>query len=306
MNTIPVGETIRRGYGFAAGNFATLFGIVWLPMALTIGCGILFSHISPAFAAALIGSDTEAFKSAWPLILIFDLLAFLLMSMMIVGITEYALEDIKKRRLLYFSLDGRVWRLFKAYLLSALMMFAVAAVVLVGLILIAIIVAKVSGLSPDELKNATRAPMVGLAVLLVPLLLLCGLFYFVIRQMTLLSPVVVAEADGGMRRAWVLSRGHFWRLLAIFMATLIPTVVVWIIIQYGFIFDGLPPNAASGATPEDLAQWGANGLARMKQYAFVIVPGFLLMTAFSYGAIYGALAYAYRILAPVGGDTPEI
>ena len=291
MDNIPVGETIRRGYGFAVGNFAMLLGIVWLPLVLVVATGAIFGLLSPAFAPALIGNNGAALKHAWPLMVVFYLFAFLFFSVAIVGLTECALAEVPVRRFFYFSLDGRVWRLFKAYLLSILIVLAVVVVVLVGLVLFGVILAKVSGVSPDQMKNS---PMVGLMAGLVPLLLTLWLFYFIVRQMTLLAPVVVAEETGGMRKAWTLSRGQFWRLLAIMLATGLPAVLVWLLVQYRFIFDGLPPSAANGATPQELVQWGANGLARMKQYAFVLAPGFLLLTTFSYGAIYGALAYAYR------------
>lgn len=300
MNNIPVGETIRRGYGFAVGNFGTLLGIAWLPMLLGVGIGAVFGLLSPAFTPALIGSDGTAIKQAWPLILLFYLFAFLLMSMVVVGMTESALADAPVRRFFYFSFDRRVWRLFKAYLLSILIVLSVAVVVLVGLVIIGIVVAKVSGMSPDQMKNSLT---VGLVAGLVPLLLTLGLFYFVVRQMVLLAPVVVAEETGGMRQAWTLSHGQFWRLLAIILATGVPAVLIGLVVRYRFIFDGLPPSTANGATPQELAQWSADGVARMKHYAFILVPGFVLLTTFSYGAIYGALAQAYRALVPIEDRT---
>jgi hypothetical protein len=306
MNKIPVRETIRRGYGFAIGNFGTLLGIVWLPAALVFASAIVCAKISPDFVASLTGSNHEAIKSAWPLILAFDLIVLLLGAMSVVGITEAALTDSKTRRFFYFSLSGKVWRLCKGYLLTILILVAIAAIAVVGLIIISIIAAKVSGISAGDLKNLSHSPMLGLTLLVVPVALVSGLFYFVVRQMMLLSPVIVTEQSGGMRRAWTLSRGQFWRLFAIVLATVIPATAIWLILQYGFIFRGFPPSAVNGASPEDLAQWGADGIARMKQYAVIVVPAVLLLTAFSYGAMYGALAYAYRVLVSSDGNASGV
>jgi hypothetical protein len=306
MNKIPVGETIRRGYGFAIGHFGTLLGIVWLPAALVFASAIVCAKLSPDFVAFLTGSNHEAIKSAWPLILAFDLAALLLGSMTIIGITEAALADGRVSRFFYFSLSGKVWRLCKGYFLAILILIAIAAIAVIGSIIISIIAAKVSGISADDLKNLSHSPMLGLTLLLVPLALVSGLFYFVVRQMMLLSPVIVSEQSGGMRRAWTLSRGQFWRLFAIVLATIIPATAIWLILQYGFIFHGFPPSATNGATPEDVAQWGADGIARVKQYAVIVLPAVLLLTAFSYGAMYGALAYAYRVLVSPDGNASGI
>lgn len=293
MGKIPVVRTISRGYGFAVANFGMLLGIIWLPMVLAIAVGAVFGFLSPAFVPALIGSGSADFKHTWPLIVLFYGLAFLFMSIVIVGLTECALADAPVRRIFFFVLDGRVWRLFKAYLVSILIVLAVVIVALIGFVIFGVIFVKISGIAPDQMKNS---PAAGLLAGLMPLLLLLGLFYFIIRQMALLAPVVVAEETGGMRRAWTLSRGGFWRLLAIVLATGLPATLVWFPIQYGFVFDGLPPT--HGATPQQLTQWSATGLARMKQYAFLLLPGFVLLTTFSYGAVYGALAFAYRALVP--------
>ena len=302
MNKIPVGQTIGHAYSFAFKNFFSIVGLIWFPFAILAAGTAAMSMISVDFPRAIFSSDTAAMGHIWYMIVPFYVFATVLSCVLIVAITQYAL-GLRAPSYFYFSLGKPVWRLFAAFVLVFLLIIAIAAVVAIGALLVGMAIAAATGITPGSKPTGGTAAMLGFGAIITFAALYCGFIYVLVRQIFLLTPVVVAENRIGLGRAWKLGRGNFWRMFLILLAIILPIGAVEVAVLFGFIMHGLPPTAAQGATPEQIAAWSAQNVAYMKQYWFVLAPCYFAFLTIIYGLLCGAQAFAYRALVP---DETEI
>jgi hypothetical protein len=298
MDKIPVGRTIGFAYGFAFKKFFTILGLIWLPFALTVAAVVAMGMQSNLFRTAIATNNPAALAKIWFIVIPFYLLAFVLLFMQIVAITQQALGLRSTPTYFYFSLGMPVWRLVGAFLLVGLLIIAAFLVFIVGAALVGTIIGAVTGLAPGTKPSASAAIALGLTAITVIVILYCAFIYAVMRQTFLLTPVVVAEEKIGLRRAWSLGRGNFWRMLAIILSIMLPILLAEIVFVFGFVFHGLPPMAAQGASPEQIAIWNAQNAARLQHYWYLWVPVYLVFSTILYGLFCGAQAFAYRTLVP--------
>jgi len=302
MEKIPVGQTISHAYSYLFKNFLTIIGVMWLPVAV-IGVGaFLMGMVSGDFSRALVAASSGAGSTEiarnWYLLLPFYVFAFLLFATQMEGLTRYALGLRQGPPYFYFSLGKPVWRLAGTFLLFFLLMLAIFVVFVVGGILIGIVVAAMTGVKPGTPPTGSTAAATGLSVVLIGLVAYCAFIYWAVRQSFLLTPTVVAEERIGLGRAWKLGRGNFWRMLVIFIAIAGPIGLIGVVVMFTFLMPGLPPTAAQGATPDQIAAWNAAYFQRIQGYWYVLVPAYFLFLAVFYGLICSAQAFAYRSLVP--------
>jgi hypothetical protein len=142
--------------------------------------------------------------------------------------------------------------------------------------------------------SGTPATGAAAAVLLTPLVYVV-LIYFLLRFGFLLSTIVIAQDKIALGQSWRLSRGNFWRILAIGLATYVPTIIIYYILLAVVGVNFLPP-IHPGVTPDELAAWNGRLMASLRSpmpalfYVF-----YLLLTT---GLTSAASAFAYRALVP--------
>jgi hypothetical protein len=292
MERIPVGATIGAIYNFAFQNFWRLLGITWFVIVvralLSLYVVLPLTHRMQVATAA---KDVGAIGAVMLPFLGVEVATIILAVMLCVGITRLALGHRPRFAFLYIALGRDFWWL----LLSIFVFF-----------LLCLVLAVVFGVAAGSLAGAvgSAAGSSGTIQRLTPLAIVAvvyaGLFFFAIRLGTLLAPVIVAERGVGLgfRRSWNLSRGNFWRLIAIFLAVFVPLFVL------GFIqvaVMGLVSGANIGAifsSPAGMVAWSQGMSSTMQQYVYIYLPAAIGVGTLSYGLLFGAGAFAYRALVP--------
>jgi hypothetical protein len=122
----------------------------------------------------------------------------------------------------------------------------------------------------------------------------CALVWFALRLAFVLAPVIVVEERIDLVRAFLLTRGNFWRALAIALAVTVPillleSIAVGVIAGPGF-FAPLPANSTAV-----LAQRFRD---LNNQHMPALIGLALMLWPFSLGLTLGASSFAYRTLVP--------
>ena len=238
MTKIPVGATIAQAYGFVFGRFFTLLGIVWLSW-LVIAVGALFlMRQATVFSTAITMRDFSAIGSVLLVLIPFYLITLILILMQYMGFTEQALGLRKGSPYFYFKLGQPLWLLVLSFLLVILVFIGVG-------VAMGIAIALLTGASVAIGGNIAG----GLIVSLLAVVLYCAFIYLTVRLTFLLAPAVVAENRIGLKRAWALGKGNFWRMFVIILAVMLPIFIVMGILMFTFLFRGMPLPPA-GADPD--------------------------------------------------------
>jgi hypothetical protein len=280
MNKIPVGKTVAFAYNFLFTRFGTVVGITALPALLAATVDYLLrSYISTEETAAgtnllisVAGMTTTIF--IW--------------AVTSVGITRAALGQPLGRNAYYFPVGMVELRMF-----GAMVRFWLGVVVLIVLALL------LSGiglmLAGVPLDGSEPQPS---AALLIASFITWAAFgyaiYTIVRMGFLLSPTVVCESKG-LQRANDLTRGNFWRIVAILLALILPILFLLSIVGAVIL------RAALGNDYQQIIEDdGMDELIRRAEEA--IAQNVLLWEVFNVmifilaaGLIYGAAAYAYQV-----------
>lgn len=292
MGKIPVGQTIRHAYGFAFHDFLDLARLLWLPALLLIGLTVFQTSALNELYPKLVVGDHEAIGQSWMILLPYMVAMLVLTCMMVTGVAQHLLGLRPAPRFCYFSLGKPVWRLSGAFAIIILVLLMALMVVFVLAIVTAVIVTKVTGITP-------QTPPTGTAALVIGALTLAGIFgaslgglYVLLRQSFFLAPVINAEGQLGMRRAWQLSKGNFWRIFAITLAVFAPSLIFGVLLGS----TGIITVGQMGGTVQEVIASKAMAIAKLRDNALWLVPSYFLLLVFNYGAIVSAQVFAYRHL----------
>lgn len=215
MKKIPVLSSIRYAYGFTFGHLGTIIGLVWLPMVILAVAGyFVMSHYYGTFPAAVAEGNPAAIGQSAVIVLMWSLVSLLISAIMYTAITQHALGRRDKPAIVHLALGMTEIRVF-----GALIGFA-------AIIVLFLIGYGVASGTAMALSVRTALAGVKLAAGLFTLGLLLAMFYALVRLSFLLIPATVAEKKIGLARAWQLSRGNFWRIVAIGLAALGPITLV--------------------------------------------------------------------------------
>ncbi|HEV2562711.1 MAG TPA: hypothetical protein VGT78_11275 [Rhizomicrobium sp.] len=293
MEKIPVGQSIGGAYGFLFGRILTIIGLSWLPAVFYAVARLFFiQHASAGMLAAMHGQSVPLQDHLFHLG--FFLFFILLISIIAVSLTREALGLGGERVLAHFVIGGKEIRLFFAlvrfYIL--LIVLIVALVILVVAVGMATKTALAQGMVPAQWPVQHAA--LGLAMLLACLAVL----FVVLRLTFLLAPVTVAEEHAKLSRAWSLSAGNFWRMLAIFLACAVPVFLILVAAEYALLGPQLRDIAhqmwTSGKHPDP------DVLYRMSQDNILPLVAIATVGLVVLSALFaGASAAAYRALVPL-------
>jgi hypothetical protein len=283
MNKIPVGKTVVFAYTFLFTRFGTVVGITALP-------ALLAAAVDYLVRSYVVSTGETQSAAGTNLLISFAGMAatIFIWAVTSVGITRAALEQPLGRNAYFFPVGMVEIRMF-----GAMVRFWLGVVVLLFLAsLLSGLGLMLAGVPLDGSSDPEPS-----AALLVASLVTWAAFgyavYTIVRMGFLLSPTVVCE-DKGLQRSNDLTRGNFWRIVAILLALILPILFLLSIVGAVIL------RAALGADYRQTIE--GEGMEELMQRAEeAIAQNILLWEVFNVvifvlaaGLIYGASAYAYQ------------
>jgi len=290
MSKIPVGQIIRRAYAFTFGEIGTVIGLTWIPVLIST---VVSYFMLRGYALSLesLDSGTPPTDAQALLPLPLAILNLFLVGVIGVALTRQVLGLRKGPAFAHISVGSEEMRAFAGfigvYLLTMLfiLVFMVAIGALAG-------IAGSSGAAPAAGAIAGATVVIGILLLI----------YAVVRLGYLLIPAVVDDGHFGLTRSWQLTRGNFWRIVGVLLATLMPLILVSDIVSA--LVMGPPPQAA-GAPPADLAGmfhlW-AEQMHTVLAHLPALMGVNLVLAPLGYSLLFTPAALVYSVLTGKGSS----
>lgn len=297
MTKVPVGRTIAHAYRFAFGHGLAVLRAIALPLLAQLVVIFLLTRRSALFLAAVQAHDPSAAILLGPELL-FILLAAIFFFAQFTAATETALGH-PPQAWISFPFGKPMWRLLGGFL-TAMVIIAVVSTIAFAILMII----------PVAFNLLTKNPTAhaGVAALVVAIFF-CVLLFLSVRFLFLLAPVNVAEQQLGLKRAWQLSAGNFWRAFLVVLAIALPVTLI----NYGYSFAmagplHVPPGAGKEALQAAETAWRVGELNAMADHWYLTLPLTALLMLFQLSAGCAAQVFAWRALTgnessdPVAAD----
>jgi hypothetical protein len=223
--------------------------------------------------------------------LAFEFVAIVLVAVIAVAITREILNPVRRPPFLRFALGPTEFRTLGGFI-GLFMLLIVFAVILT-------IVSLVIGFAGNAVLPAAGAAGKGAAGIgvLAGLIGFCALIYIMVRLGFLLVPAVVMEGGFGLERSWRLTKGNFWRIVAIGLATLLPIIVVVLLVDIMILGpDFLNPHLELAQDPAAQMRHSAEQMRQMSAHLPLMMGIGFLLAPFTYGMTFAPAAFAYRAL----------
>jgi hypothetical protein len=302
---IPFEQTITGAYRFGFANILSIIGIGWLPFVLFAAvAAAVVVNLVPLFSGLIVEGTKDQIDtarlgavigSAAGGVLLIVVTGFVAQAMVYVGLMRKALGQHPGPVFVFFSLGAQVWQLIGSYLLLLLLAWGIIAAAGGGIAIVSVLLGQYAPAARDAVT-----------VVLVIAAYLAGI-YAIIRASFFIPAVVVAENHIGLRRAWHLGKGNFWRIIGITIAMTLPLgIVVSTVVQVLTVALGGPPMMFDGskATPAELHAFGVKMMTVfMKVGPYLAGVEVLYMILLS-GLLAGATASAYTLVTGGGGAAP--
>ena len=285
MNKIPVGRTVAFAYEFLFTRIGTLVGVAGLPAVLSAAVDYLVRSYTTT-------EEPEAAASRNLLIwLVGTVTTIFISSVAAVGITRAALGLPLGSGAYYFPVGALELRMFVAKL-----RFWLGVVVL--LILAALVMSVSFMLAGIPIDGAgTVEPSAGVLIAGVAAWTAFGFAILTILRMGfLLSATVVSEEKGGLQRSHDLSRGNFWRMVAVVLALGAPILVLVSVASLVILSASLGPDYARVLEQEGMMELMRRGEEAVAQNLLLWEAFNTVIFILASGLIYAASAYAYCAL----------
>ena len=291
MQKIPVGETIAFAYRFLFARIGTIVGIAWLPAVLSSAASYLISTYAVTHRAELEAGDPQAGVAYFLVSFAGLLVTVFAASVVAVAITRQVLGEGSSGVVLYFAAGRSEWRMFAAnirYLLAIGALVGLAALIA----MLAFLLAGVPLDGSEPIQPSAAMILAGLISLFVFLYA----FATILRVGFLLPPSIAAEEKGGLRRSYELTKGNFWRVLAIMLALALPLMLLVLGGEAAVLRAALGPEFARMNPTEFLQRAGQAMEAKLLPWTIFTTVIFILGS----GLIYSGAAFAYRAAAGQG------
>jgi hypothetical protein len=311
VGKVPVWSTVGSALGFTFGRYPAILGVVWLPLLLLAVCE--YFVLVPMFEAipALIAqvsqhphdpADIQAFSNRIMASQRFapalNLLTYLVMAWIAVGITKEAMGLRTGFRFVYLSVGAAEFGLLVSYLVAMAVLVGVIICFAFAAVILAVLVGAMAAGGALPTGTAAAGWAIGFGVL-AGLAFLCALIYFSVRFLALIVPVSVEEKKFGLLRSWELSRGNFWRLFGIGFIIWLGLFVFELVIIAAFV---IPVVVTAAGTFVHGRTVDAGSMALMfkslRPYAPIAGLLFLAISPIIYGLAISPWAFAYRALVP--------
>ncbi len=298
MNKIPVGRTIAFAYSFTFGQIGTVIGLIWLPLVLFfVGYFFAMTYYAQGVEAWLADSDPSAFGKPFLALMAFYIVAMFVVAVIGVAITRQAMGQRKSSAVVSFNLGAAEFNLFLSFLAAYLVIVAV----IVGLFLALAVLGGIAGV----VLSAAAASLSKVAVnqislalgILGGLAVIAGLIYVSVRLVFLLAPVTVVEEKIDLIRAWSLTKGNFWRIFLIGLATVVPITLIMQGSEIAILgpANALPSLQLTMNQTQQMHALSAQAHALTENLPLILGLG-MLIAPFVYGLLFSAPAFAYRAL----------
>jgi len=295
MNKIPVGQTIRFAYAFTFGEIGTIIGLIWIPTLVNAIAGFFATGTYYRALADSMESGLPPMGTAATLPIVLAFVSLLLLAMISVAITQQALGLREGPAFAHISLGSAELRTFGGFfgLYLLLVLFAMVFLVVVGAIAIG------AGSAIKAMAGAT--PLItavsGLAVLIGILVLV----YMIVRLSFLLVPSVVDGREFGLTRSWQLTKGNFWRIVAIGVVTILPVTLVFGAVEFAILGpDFYKPDLTSAKGTTASLHLMAQQLRAMETHMPALMGLSFVISPVLYGLAFAPAAFAYRALTGQG------
>jgi hypothetical protein len=291
MQKIPVGQTIAFAYHFLFARIGTIIGIAWLPAVLSSAASYMISTYAAMHRAEFEAGDPQA-TGAYMVVSMLGLMVTMFMaSVVAVAITRQVLGQGSSGVVLYFAAGRTEWRMLAAsirYLLAIFALIALAA-------LITILAFLLSGIpldAPERIQPSVATILAGLISWFVFLYALAT----ILRVGFLLPPSIVAEEKSGLRRSYELTKGNFWRALAVILALGLPFLLLVLGGEAAVLRAALGPEFVRMNPTEFFQRAGQAMEAKLLPWTIFTTVVFILGS----GLIYSGAAFAYLAVAGTG------
>ncbi|HXC54377.1 MAG TPA: hypothetical protein VNU97_03715 [Rhizomicrobium sp.] len=297
MIKLPVGQTIRFAYAFTFGEIGTVIGLIWIPTLINaVASFFVFRNYYSDMASAVDGG-TPVMGQGFGLVFLYSVAAVLIFAMIAVAISRQALGLRQGPAFAHVSLGSAELRVFGGFfgLYMLLLLFVFALALAVALLAVAGAALAKSGAAAEQ--------VVGGAAVLLGLAGFVALFYVFIRLSFLFIPSAVNEGEFGLTRSWELTRGNFWRIVAVGLATLLPAVLIVGAIQVAILGpDYFTVEMAMISDPAHAAKHMAEQMRLVSARMPLILGLGFVVTPVTQGLLFAPAAFAYKVLS---GKTPQ-
>ncbi len=226
MAKIPVGNVASRAINFSTSNLGDLLRIGFFPI---LGSALFAVVGDPAINGLMAAEGSIAVGGG--MILIFNILSALLWAVFAVAIHRLILfpDDDVPHTWMYLRVTGEELR----YMIAPLILAFIAIFVFVGVITVTFGADILDVVNSSGIGGAGDSPTEMSALQAMGILLSFILMVFLYMRLVLVLPIIVAERHMGLRRAWNLSQGNVWRLIALHILVLI--VFIILLMAVGFV-----------------------------------------------------------------------
>jgi hypothetical protein len=300
MNKIPVMQTVAASYRFTFGGLSKVIGLIWLPIIiLTVGGYFTMVPYFSGMAGALESGDVSQQGSLLLRELAFEIVMIVLMAVIAVAITREILNPVRRPSFLRFALGPTEFRVVGGLIaLFFLIIVFIVILVIVGLVIGFAInaILPAAGAAPGSKGAAGIGALEGIIGFL-------GLVYIMVRLGFLLVPAVAMEGGFGLERSWTLTKGNFWRIVAIVALTMLPILIVAALIDMTILGpDFLNPHLELAHDPAAQMRHSAEQMRQMSAHLPLMMGIGFLLAPFTYGMTFAPAAFAYRALT---GKAPQ-
>lgn len=262
MHTISIETTLVDAYRFLATKILSIVGVMWLPILLLagVGAGLVWLTVPQTWFDAPYHLHDEAFLESfvlspdnWRIVaeliaagIVFTVFAIVVIATIAVGVMRHALGLKQSTTWIHFSLAAPVWRMIGAFILAELILLALALLASFVLAVVTLVLA----LIPD-----VNVSLVAVIVMLVSVSFGLAIAYTAIRLYFFLPATVVSEQQISPMRAWELSHGNFWRIVAVGVLIYLPVAAVLGIVFSAVVLPFVLPAAlqiSEMPTPEQI------------------------------------------------------
>ena len=289
MQKIPVGQTIAFAYRFLVTEIATVIGVAWLPALAAAAAGYFAQVYTISHAALLEAGDAQTGAISLAVSLGGLMVLIFASSVVAVAITRQVLSPRAGGIVVaYFAAGRSEWRMFAVnvrFIAAAGVLLAVAAAVT----LLAFALAGVPLQAPEQARP-------GPATFLAAIIFWVVFGYAVVtilRMGFLLPPIIVAEDKGGLRRSHDLTKGNFWRMLAVMLALGLPVLVLLLAGEGVVLRSALGPNIANLSPSEFMEKAEQAMNEKLLPWTIFTTVIFILGS----GLVFSGAAFAYRAVA---------
>jgi hypothetical protein len=281
MMSLPVFATVATTYRFFFREFGTVIRFAWFPLLVVAVVQYFAAEASlDALAAGQSGSDQ-------PIASPYDLVEW------IVQIVVFAIVGVSLHRVILFGDRKPGQYIAFAFGRAEVLFLFLQLIVFAAYFVIGVVWAIV-------LREPGAAPSSsGIGQILMVIAIAAALIY-VFTRLAPAYPIVVAENRLDFPRSWELTRGKFWRLLAILWLGLLPLGLVIALAEAVFV--GLASRSLAGR------ELSSEQVVAIKALIVYQVGIFYVVAIAASGLTAALLCYSYKALRGLKPDallTPE-